>query len=315
MRVISQSSVLLLLTVPTCISAWTGSSFPAARSRSTTQLCMKTIAVFGASGLTASECVYQALKNGDAVVGLTRYVRMCSILDRSLPLLPFLLYCTMCILYYNLYYYRNPSNLVIPKGSGGASAGQPLVDPNLTMIAGDVTKAADVQKVFANRKIDGVIVALGGKTAEVGETMLTDGTNNIIQAMKANNVKRLAVVTSIGAGDSENQAPFFFKVLMWTAMKKIFQDKNNQEAAVAQSGLDYCIVRPGGLTVEPPTGVINVIQGEAGSIARADVAAFCLGAVTQDDFEYLGQAPCISSVGGTSWVKDRSAKARGSVEA
>lgn len=35
---------------------------------------MKTIAVFGASGLTASECVYQALKNGDTVVGLTRYL-------------------------------------------------------------------------------------------------------------------------------------------------------------------------------------------------------------------------------------------------
>ena len=37
-------------------------------------LCMKTIAVFGASGLTASECVYQALKDGDKVVGLTRCV-------------------------------------------------------------------------------------------------------------------------------------------------------------------------------------------------------------------------------------------------
>jgi len=35
---------------------------------------MKTIAVFGASGLAAQECVYQALKNGDTVVGLTRYV-------------------------------------------------------------------------------------------------------------------------------------------------------------------------------------------------------------------------------------------------
>lgn len=40
--------------------------------RSESSLCMKTIAVFGASGLTASECVYQALKEGDKVVGLTR---------------------------------------------------------------------------------------------------------------------------------------------------------------------------------------------------------------------------------------------------
>lgn len=37
-------------------------------------LSMKNIAVIGASGLTAAECVYQALKNGDTVVGLTRCV-------------------------------------------------------------------------------------------------------------------------------------------------------------------------------------------------------------------------------------------------
>ena len=146
-------------------------------------LCMKTIVVFGASGLTASECVYQALANGDNVIGLT----------------------------------RNPSKLVIPQGSGGAKAGGVLSDPKLTMIAGDVTKMADVQKVFAAAdSIDGVVVALGGKTSDVGDSMLTDGTNNVIKAMKDKGVKRLSVVTSIGAGDSENQAPFFFKVLMWT---------------------------------------------------------------------------------------------------
>lgn len=236
----------------------------------------KTIAVFGASGLTAQECVYQALKDGDKVVGLT----------------------------------RNPSKLVIPKGSGGADADKPLSDPNLTVIGGDVTNPADVAKVFES-PIDGVIVALGGKTSDVGDTMLTDGTNNIISTMKEKGVKRLAVVTSIGAGDSKDQAPFAFKLLMMTVMKKIFNDKNNQEKAVEASGLDYCIVRPGGLTVDPPTGVINVIEGEAGSIPRADVAQFCLGAVKDDDFQYIGKCPCISSVGGTSWTKDRSKAARG----
>ena len=98
------------------------------------------------------------------------------------------------------------------------------------------------------------------------------------------------------------------------AMKKIFADKNNQEAAVVKSGLEYCVVRPGGLTVDPPTGIINVIEGEAGSIARADVAQFCLDAITVEDFPYIGKTPCISSVGGTSWVKDRSKTARGEME-
>jgi nucleoside-diphosphate-sugar epimerase len=147
--------------------------------------------------------------------------------------------------------------VIIPKGSGGPSAGKPIQDEKLTLIAGDVTSMADVAKVFEN-PIDGVIVALGGKTSEVGETMLRDGTKNIVSAMKAKGVKRLAVVTSIGAGDSENQAPFFFKVLMWTAMKKIFEDKNAQEEVVAKSGLEYCIVRPGGLTVERTCSDTNV---------------------------------------------------------
>jgi hypothetical protein len=52
-------------------------------STSSSALCMKTIAVFGASGLTAAECVYQALQNGDTVIGLTRYVVPMYILGRT----------------------------------------------------------------------------------------------------------------------------------------------------------------------------------------------------------------------------------------
>jgi hypothetical protein len=65
--------------------------------------------------------------------------------------------------------------------------------------------------------------------------------------------------------------------------------------------------------VEPPTGVINVIDGQAGSIPRADVADFCLGAALDPAFPYIGKAPCISSVGGVGWTKDRSAAARGAM--
>lgn len=178
--------VSLFLLFGCCANAFTspfarGTRLEGVGATSSSSLCMKNIAVFGASGLTAAECVYQALENGDSVVGLT----------------------------------RNPSKLVIPKGSGGNKAGEPLVDhPNLTLIAGDATKRADVDKVFDSAAIDGVVVALGGKTSDVGETMLTDSTQNVINAMKDKGVKRLAVVTSIGAGDSEKQAPFFFKSML-----------------------------------------------------------------------------------------------------
>jgi len=113
------------------------------------------IAVFGASGLLASECIYQSLAAGDTVVGLT----------------------------------RNPANCVIPTGSGGVKAGKPLANPNLTLIAGSASDPGDVAKVFATGPVDGVIVALGGKTKDVGPTMLADSTKVVLEAMEKNGVK------------------------------------------------------------------------------------------------------------------------------
>lgn len=241
------------------------------------------IVVIGGTGATGSEAVVQALKRGAKVTVLA----------------------------------RTPSKMVQPPGSGGAAdpktwQGQPLSDPNLTVVQGSVTSAADVAKVIT-ADTTGVVISLGGKTKDVGKTMLTDGSLNVINAMKAAGVKRVAVVTSIGAGDSADQAPFVFKILMSTVMRSIFDDKNNQEQLFLGPGgpgrdLEYCIVRPGGLGLGPPTGIVNVIDGEAGSIARADVADFCLGAIFEEDFPYIGKAPCISSVGGTSWAKDRAGK-------
>lgn len=61
----------------------------------------------------------------------------------------------------------------------------------------------------------------------------------------------------------------------------------------------------------PHLCLFSIDKNKAGSISRADVADFILGAVSEKEFPYLKQAPCISSVGGTSWVKDRSGAARG----
>ena len=49
-------------------------------------------------------------------------------------------------------------------------------------------------------------------------------------------MKRVAAITSIGAGDSITQAPFVFKMLMKTVMKKTMADKNNQEKLFLEAG-------------------------------------------------------------------------------
>ena len=200
------------------------------------------IVVIGGTGGTGAECVVQALKRGAKVTVLA----------------------------------RDPSKMTTPPGTGGAAEGTPLSDPNLTVVKGNVSNAADVAKVIT-KDTTGIVVSLGGKTKDVGATMLTDGTTmltdgttNVINAMKAAGIAddaRIAIVTSIGAGDSANQAPIVFRVLMATVMRSIFNDKNNQEQLFLGPGgpgrdLEFCVVRPGGLGVGPPTGVVNVIDGE-----------------------------------------------------
>ena len=108
------------------------------------------VVVLGGTGGTGSECVVQALKRGAKVTVLA----------------------------------RDPSKMTTPPGTGGAAEGTPLSDPNLTVVKGNVSNAADVAKVIT-KDTTGIVVSLGGKTKDVGATMLTDGTTNVINAMKA----------------------------------------------------------------------------------------------------------------------------------
>jgi hypothetical protein len=66
----------LALVVAFCVANKYGLAFTTSQRKSstTTTALAANIAVFGASGLTGAECVYQALQNGDTVVGLTRCV-------------------------------------------------------------------------------------------------------------------------------------------------------------------------------------------------------------------------------------------------
>ena len=54
----------------------------------------------------------------------------------------------------------------------------------IAVVKGNVSDTADVAKVIT-KDTTGIVVSLGGKTKDVGATMLTDGTTNVINAMKA----------------------------------------------------------------------------------------------------------------------------------
>ncbi len=252
-------------------SFFVGSSYIKPRSRISSTTPTMSVIVFGATGGTGKEVVVQALKKNENVVAFCRDVE----------------------------------KLTKPPGTCGIDAvSEPIVDNKLIKATGTVTSQADVDRAFSSAPtyIKGVVIALGGKPDEVGYDMLKNGTQCIINSMKKYNVSRVAVVTSIGVGNSFKQAPLFFRVLMMTAMKSIINDKNNQEKLFLDSpgapgeDMDFTIVRPGGLSSDPPTKDVKIIDGIAGKIPRADVAEFCLDAILDENFSYTRGTPCISSV-------------------
>lgn len=167
-----------------------------------------------------------------------------------------------------------------------------LGNPALTVVQGDVLDPSAVERVVAG--VDAVICSLGN-TANNPDFVVSSGTQVIVDAMQKLAVRRLIVVSSIGVGDSKDQVPFFFKALMKTVLKKAMQDKERQEQIVRASGLDWTIVRPGGLTDGPQTGVYKSGTDPkitAGQVSRADVADFVLKQLT--DATYLHKAPAVT---------------------
>ena len=165
-------------------------------------------------------------------------------------------------------------------------------DERVTAVTGNVLNPQDVTACVTGA--DAVVCSLGS-TGNNPDNIASEGTKNIIAAMKQAHVKRLVVVSSLGVGDSKDQIPFAFKMLVKSVLKKVMQDKEIQEQAVKDSGLEWIIVRPGGLTDNPATGSYQSGTDKsimAGQVSRADVADFVLQQLTDDT--YLHQTPAIS---------------------
>ena len=163
---------------------------------------------------------------------------------------------------------------------------------NLHVVEGNVLEQESVETTLAGA---GAVVCSLGHSDNNPPDVVSAGTANIIAGMQALAIKRLVVVTSLGVGDSIDQVPFFFKTLMKTVLRQAMADKEVQEQLVRESGLDWIIVRPGGLTDEPFTGQYHAGTDKsigAGSVSRANVAHFVLRQVQED--QYLRQTPAIS---------------------
>jgi uncharacterized protein YbjT (DUF2867 family) len=140
---------------------------------------------------------------------------------------------------------------------------------------------------------DAIVFAAGagpGSGPERKRTVDYGGAVKLIEAAEELGVRRYLMVSSMGADDPASASE---------AMRPYQQAKHDADEALAASGLDWTIVRPGGLTDEPGSGRVALAErlGRYGRVPRQDVALVlleCLAApnTVRKTFEVLeGDVP------------------------
>ncbi len=135
---------------------------------------------------------------------------------------------------------------------------------------------------------DAIVFAAGagpGSGPERKRTVDYGGAVKLIEAAEDLGVRRYLMVSSMGADDPASASE---------AMRPYQQAKHDADEALAASGLEWTIVRPGGLSDEPGSGQVAIAErlGRSGQVPRQDVSLVlfeCLGAgnTVRKTFEVL----------------------------
>ena len=167
--------------------------------------------------------------------------------------------------------------------------------PNLRIVKGNVLDYALLESAVRGQNV--VVCVLGHKRWFYPNKILSEGTGNILRAMKTCDVPRLVCESSLGIGNSVGRLGLLYTFFVIPLILPfIFWDKVRQEKLIAESGVDWVIVRPAVLTNGAARGSYrhgpnlgNFLR--TNRISRADVADFMLKQLTDDT--YLGTAVAV----------------------
>jgi putative NADH-flavin reductase len=173
----------------------------------------------------------------------------------------------------------------------------PLQNARLQVMRGDVFDLASVEQVVAGQ--DAVLSAIGVPYTLKPITVYSQGTSNILQAMKHHDVRRLVCVSSGGTNPHyDPQEGFIFgRIIKPIFGKTLYADMFRMETQVRNSDLDWTIVRPARLFDTPTVTHYQVAQAymvpDGIKTSRADLADFMLQPLTTD--EYVHKAVAIAT--------------------
>ena len=152
----------------------------------------------------------------------------------------------------------------------------------ISVVIGDALNELEIEQAMAGEPIDVVISTVGGQLTD-GERADFKGNKNLIDAAVKVKVPKFILVTSIGSGESAPALP----LPAMETLGPVLAEKEQAENHLVSSGLTYTIIRPGGLTSNPPRGegVLTENPLVAGTIHRADVAELVCKCMTSPKAE------------------------------
>jgi putative NADH-flavin reductase len=153
----------------------------------------------------------------------------------------------------------------------------------LTVVAGDATRTADVERALAGS--EAVISALGSGN-DFKSDIASRAARALIPAATVAGTKRVVVLSALGSGTTATQASFVPRLFGRLLMGTVMADKSVADDLIRASGLNWTLVRPAVLTNGPRTGAYTAVRNPrrkvGDRISRADVADFMLKAATGD---------------------------------
>ena len=177
------------------------------------------------------------------------------------------------------------ARLLAARGDNVTAMARPQSDTShleasgVTVFPGTPLSADDVNSAFDSTNFTAVISTLGHRRGEPPPRADLAGIDLIIAAAKARGIQRMLMITMIGAGDSIEVVSE--KVIQF--LGEPIKAKTAAEDNLRDSGLDYTILRPGGLNEGPETGTgIMVEECTMGVISTGDLARLALLSLDDD---------------------------------
>ena len=153
---------------------------------------------------------------------------------------------------------------------------QAILPRTTKFVVGDVLRPETFESALADCS---VLICATGASPSLDPTgpyqVDFQGTKNLVDAAKKHNIEHFVLVSSLCVSKFFHPLNLFWLVLYW---------KKQAENYLQSSGIDYTIVRPGGLKDEDNSDSIIMSEADSlfdGSIPRPKVAQVCVAALSE----------------------------------